>query len=145
MPRLRSDNILALDELTEACQLAADHFKEFVQLTNDDELVVIFARLSQDHQHEVSQLDAQVKRMGELPRRPDPDREALEYLAIRLRTTAGENKRKKLLDKAKELEEGIRQKISTALSQELPGETRSLLLALQRQVAGFLAWIATTK
>jgi hypothetical protein len=145
MELLRDTKILILDEATEACQLAADHFAEMHRMTEERGPTQLFAGLAEDHRQDVAQLEAQVKELGELPRQVDPDREALEHLSIWARTVVGDNKQETLLDKAEELEKQVIYKVTIALSEDLPANTRSLLFGIRHRVDNAMRQIKATR
>ncbi len=142
MPMLRSKELLALDEVTEACQLAADHFGKFSESLQDPELARVLSAAAKRHRTQVMRLDQQVQRLGALPSRPDPDREALEWLATWLHSLVAESKRSTLLEKALEIERSVQQAIAKELGVELSPPIQSLLSELQLEVDSSLERLA---
>ncbi len=137
---LRSDELVALDEVTEICQRNSDHLERFAELTEDKELARKFSDLSRQHREHVTRLDELFHNMDELSSRPDLDREALEQLATWVRSLFAASKRQTLVDKAREVEEELQQAILHALQQtRLPDDARPLLQIIQKDAERALA------
>ncbi len=123
---VRSDADVALDEVTERCKIAADHYRTVARLTQRPELLSLFNALAQTHQSWVEQLEAQVRRQGNLPSAPDADREALEHLAVRIRAALGDE-RTSLLHESQRVEKALIDQAQAALAEELPPDARRLV------------------
>lgn len=131
---LRPEKILALDDVTEACQEAVDHFTQFADSVAPTAMTRLFADLAERHRQHVAWLDEQVQRLGELPSRPDPDREALEQVATWVRAAFAERREEALVDKALEYEERIGEALAKARQRDLPEAARSLLADMAADV-----------
>ncbi len=137
---LRSEELVALDKVTEICQRNADHLEWFADMTEDKDLARRFSDLSRQHGEQVTRLDEQFHRMGELSSRPDPDREALEQLATWVHSLFADSKRQTLVDKTKEMEQELQEAILQTLQQsKLPDDARTLLQLIQKDAEGTLA------
>lgn len=137
---LRSEELVALDQVTELCQRNADHLDRFADMTEDKDLARRFSDLARQRVEHVTRLDEQFHRIGELSSRPDPDREALEQLATWVHSLLADSKRQTLVDKTKELEQELQEAILHALQQsKLPDDARALLHLIQQESKETLA------
>jgi uncharacterized protein (TIGR02284 family) len=123
---VRSDAEVALDEVTECCKFVADHYRSAARVAHDPDLVRLFQDLEQKRQQWVEALEAQVRRMGNLPSAPDADREAIEHLLIRLRAVVSEE-RASLLRESDRVEKALIEKARGALEGDFPADARPLV------------------
>ena len=142
---LRSDDILALDEVTEACQRAADYFEKFAEKVDESQLSALFRDLAESHRRHVEQLDRQVEAMGELPSRPNAERETLEWVATWMRSVFSASQREALLEKAAETEDRLAQSIEQGLEVDMPQEARQLLKDIRETVGAALERISSAR
>lgn len=141
---LMKEEVVALDEVVALCETAADHFEKFAEPEGNPLIEAMFAGLAQLHRDEVAKLDELIRQMGELPKRPDPDRETLERAAVWLRSGFTGNRQEALLEKAAHVEQQLRQKIAGALQLQQPQEVRALLRDMQAEVESALQRIEST-
>lgn len=136
---LRSDGSMALDEITHACQVAADHYQKFADSVDSDDLSNMFRRLAAMHRGQVACLDSLVRGMDELPGRPDPDLETLQRLGVWLRAVMADRERDALLDKAEDLERNVKNAVEKALRHELPDGAISIINEIHADAGAALA------
>ncbi|ALP52424.1 hypothetical protein Tel_04290 [Candidatus Tenderia electrophaga] len=136
---LRNDGSVALDKITHACQVAADHYQKFADSVDSDDLSNMFRRLAAMHRGQVACLDSLVRGMGELPSRPDPDLETLQRLGVWLRAAMADRERDVLLHKAEDLERDVKNAIEEALRHELPDGEISIINEMHANAGAALA------
>lgn len=143
MSLLRSNEVVALDQVTEACQKVADHSEGFAQAAESTRAAELFTELASRYQKFVARLDDQVKQLDDLPTRPDPDREAIEQAIARLQATLGEDRDRILLERTTAHLDAVREKVAEALALELPAAARKLLVGLREASDEHLRRIAS--
>ncbi|MFC7516589.1 DUF2383 domain-containing protein [Herbaspirillum sp. GCM10030257] len=73
---LRNDAQAALNEVEELCIEAADRFASSAKRSNDIVLGEEFKSLAERHNELALEIAEELRRMDDLPKMPDPDREA---------------------------------------------------------------------
>ncbi len=133
MSMLRDENEVALDEVAETCRAAAEHYRTAGAVAHTSVLADLFRRLEENRRRGAAALEDEIRRMGNLPGAPDPDREALEHLATRLKAAVAADERRALLASCLQMEEKLAAAVDAALDQNLPAPTHALLRRLQTE------------
>ena len=124
---LRTDQELALDEVTEAAKYAADQFEKLVGIPQGQTLSELIKDFEDIHRRHVSQLEETVRRMGNLPSAPDPDREAFSRLATRVKAALADDRDQVVAESCREIETRIIDAVHHVLMKEFSDDVRSLL------------------
>jgi uncharacterized protein (TIGR02284 family) len=132
---LRDDKQTALNELIVTCKDAADRYHDSAQVTHDTNLSALFQRLGERRYEIARKLEDQLRNLGDLPRNPDSDLEAIESLVTRVKAALSPDDQSTLIEERERGEVAIGEKISAALATDLPPETQSLLRELSDEVA----------
>lgn len=126
---LRTDAELALDDVTESCKAAADHYRSAAPLAPPP-LAEEFGELGRRHGEWGRRLEEEVRRMGNLPSAPDADREAVDHFLTRVKAALSRDERAALLERAAEVEAEVAARAEAALREEVPPSARELLRAI---------------
>lgn len=124
---LRTDQELALDDVTEASKYAADQFEKLAEMSRKSALCEVIKDLEETHRRHVSKLEELVRRMGNLPSAPDPDREAFSRLRMRVRAALSEDRDGVLAECCREIEKRVVDSVREAQENNLSDEVRTLL------------------
>lgn len=124
---LRTDQELALDDVTEASKYAADQFEKLAELSKDSALSELIGNLEETHRRHVSKLEELIRRMGNLPSAPDPDREALSRLGMRVKAAFAQDREGELAECCREIESRVIETVREAREKNLTDELRTLV------------------
>jgi hypothetical protein len=134
MEMLRSKAAVALDEVTEACRAAADHFQSLADAERTGEMAELFRALASEHHHLAARMEGEIRRQGNLPSRPDPDREAVEHLVTRVRAALSGDGHRVLLEESQRVESALAARIEAAFGWEQPPRVRLILEQMRHTV-----------
>lgn len=135
----RNDCQVALSEVMVACKQAADRYREAADLAEESGLSLALGELAERREGQGLGLESHVRALGDLPREPDADRQAIDGLVSRLRTQFAPSPRQEIRDEVLHLERDLSEKIDAALAVEgLPAPVRVALRALREDVAATL-------
>jgi uncharacterized protein (TIGR02284 family) len=124
---LRTDQELALDDVTEASKYAVDQFEKLAEMPQEPTLCDLIKDFGNAHRRHVSRLEETVRRMGNLPSAPDPDREAFSRLATRVKAALAEDRDRVVAESCSEIETRIIDAVHQARKKDLLDDIRSLL------------------
>ncbi len=130
---LRDERQAALDEVIVACKALADHYEEAARLAEGRGLAGLFTELAERRGRQAGELEAHLRRLGELPREPDADRETLETLLSRARSALAEDRARELLEEREAGERELLARIDGALAEGFSAATRRALEGLRRE------------
>lgn len=120
---LMNDRQVAVNDVILRLREAADHYHHAAEAITDQDLARKFAARGRRLQEQATGLEAHIRRLGELPRRPDPEREALEEMLMRLGAGVTADERRRHVHALQRREEAIEQAAAAAQRQALPDET----------------------
>ena len=78
---IRSDLEVALDDIVLACRRSEIDYADAAALAGDDDLAHVFTRLGNERRAMAEELGMRLRRRGEAPSEPDPDRRGVAKLA----------------------------------------------------------------
>lgn len=131
---LRDERQAALDEVIVACKTLADHYEEAAGLAEHSALADLFRELAGGRGRQAGELEAHLRRLGELPREPDADRETVESLLSRARSALAEDRDRELIEEREAAERELLGRIDGALAEDFSAATRRVLEDLRREV-----------
>ena len=120
---LMNDKQVAVNDVILRLREAADHYAHAARATEDDRLAERFAERGRSLADMAAGLESHIRRLGELPRRPDPEREALEEMLMRLGAGIIADERSRHIHALRRREEAIEEAAVAALRQPLPDDT----------------------
>ncbi len=82
---IKSDKQVACDQVNQLLRLSADQYDDASNRIADSALANWFAELAGARRQFSEQLEDQIRQAGELPSRPDPDKELLTNLLVGLK------------------------------------------------------------
>jgi uncharacterized protein (TIGR02284 family) len=131
MPLLRTAAESALDAVAEECRDVADYYRTARHIAGQEPLAELFGQLEARRNAFADDLAAEIRRMGNIPDVPDADREALEHLAVRVKTLLATDKGHALIESCRKMEERLTETVEEAMQHDLPASTLQLLRRLQ--------------
>lgn len=120
---LMNDQQVAVNDVILRLREAADHYAHAAQAIAEPELAEGFDRRGRRLSDTATGLESHIRRLGELPRRPDPEREALEEMLMRLGAGITADDRSRHLHALGQRELAIEEAAGAALRQPLPDDT----------------------
>jgi len=124
---LRTDPELALDQVTEASKYAADQFEKLAGVPQEPALSELIRDFEKTHRRHISNLEESIRGMGNLPSEPDPDREAFNRLATRVKAALAEDRDRVVAESCRDIETRIVEKVHQARKENFSDEVRTLL------------------
>jgi uncharacterized protein (TIGR02284 family) len=133
---LRDDLQTALGAVVVACLEAADGHEAAAGLVEDAALAGLLRELAGQRRAAAEELSRDLRNLGDLPRAPDSDFEAIELAVTHLKAWLAQDPERTLVDERAAAEAGIQDAVAEALAQpDLPEDGRRHLEALRDQVA----------
>jgi uncharacterized protein (TIGR02284 family) len=120
---LMNDKQVAVNDVILRLREAADHYAHAARAIEDEHLAGKFADRGSSLADLAAGLESHIRRLGELPRRPDPEREALEEMLMRLGAGITADERSRHIHALRRREEAIEEAADAALRQPLPEDT----------------------
>ena len=127
---LRDDKQTALNDVIYAVKDSAHHFQEAAEIVSDAGLADLFRAIARQRETLATELEAHIRRLHDLPREPDPDREIVDAVITRLKAALTGNERLSVLDEREQAEGELRTCIEDALALDFPEATQVLLTRL---------------
>ena len=131
---LRDDKQTALNDVIYAVKDSAHHYQEAAGIVSDVGLAELFRTIAGQRETLATELDAHIRRLHDLPREPDPDREAVDAVLTRLKAALTGDERLSVLDEREQADDELRICIEAALAQDLPEATQAVLTRLHEEV-----------
>lgn len=135
MFRLLSDLEVALNEVLVACHESIDHFNDATQLVNNEFIARELTTIASNRKRLITQLEAKVRELGDLPAVPDPDKEESEILLHHLGAAITNDYTNTILAQRIEAEKNIQQLIHKLAEADADGECETLLRNLTTHTA----------
>jgi uncharacterized protein (TIGR02284 family) len=132
---LRDDKQAAMNDLLVALEDAADRYHDAAQIAHEPALASLFQRLSRRRREMAREAERHLRKLGDLPRTPDSDLEALESLLTHVKAALSPDERRTLLQERERTEARIEDLIKTALATSLAPEMEASLQRMHEEVA----------
>jgi uncharacterized protein (TIGR02284 family) len=133
---LRDDLQTALNDVVVACLEAADGYEAAAGLLDEAALAARFRELADRRRAAAEELAQDLRALGDLPRTPDSDFEAVEIAVSHLKAWLAEDPERSVLDERLAAEVRIADAVAEALAQpDLPEDARQRLEHLRDEVA----------
>jgi uncharacterized protein (TIGR02284 family) len=127
---LRDDRLVALNLVVEALLEAAHVHEQGADLLDDHDLEAALRTLAEQRRRAALELAEHVRRLGDLPSEPDADLQAAKDLFARLQVALAGDQRDQVVQRCRQAEEHLAEKVGAALAQDLPADTRAVLESL---------------
>lgn len=149
---LKSEKQVAFDEVNRLLRLSGDQYHDAARRMHDQSLSDWCTRMAENRHHFSEQLEEQIRQMGELPIRPDPDKELLTNMFVGLKEAFTANHAVYELEQRDLLENELAEAVAKARSENQETAMEQLLAALahdivstRQQIKERLAQIASTE
>lgn len=119
---LRDERQLALNEAVEASLHAAHVHEHGAELLRDDTLGL--RELAAKRRRDAEILAEHVRRLGDLPREPDPEYEVAADVLSQIKAALAEDQRRLVIERSNDAEEALAAASREALRHDLPADTR---------------------
>lgn len=123
---LRDERQMAVNEVERLCFEAADYYDDAAGRA-DEALAALFRELADQHRQYAAALAEHIRALDDLPRQPDPDREAFDVVVNSLRALLSGDTRHTLIEERKQTEQALANAAQEALRHELSAEAKGLL------------------
>ncbi len=130
---LIDESQVAINDVIIACEDTARHYREAVDLLEDDALKQLFLSLGKEHEVISEKLSEIIRDMGGLPKDVDVEREEVLMLWSRIKAALAEDKRITILNEMMDKENHVQSLIAYALQQDLSESTLRYLKSIQEQ------------
>lgn len=130
---LIDESQVAINDVIIACKDTACHYREAVDLIEDDALKQLFLSLGKEHEVISEKLSEIIRDMGGLPKDVDVEREEVLMLWSRIKAVLAEDKRITILNEMMNKENHVQSLIAYALQQDLSESTLGYLKSIQEQ------------
>jgi len=127
--------IAALNEIIAACREAADLYTTAASTAADAEIAKLLEGCAGTRKRFAEKLEASVRRLGGLPKEPDPERQGLENLWLRLKTALAESDHAAVAGEVQKYESDLQQKVDDALHEDLAEADKAILNKLKQDIA----------
>jgi hypothetical protein len=121
----------ALAEVGELCRELADYYRDAAEAEQPEALRALLRSLAGSHDHAAAEIEARVRATGELPRMPDPEREALAEMAERIKGLFADDQRDALLEARMHDETRLLDAVHEALAHQPDEQTRDALVRVR--------------
>jgi uncharacterized protein (TIGR02284 family) len=131
---LRNEQQLALNQVETLCIGSADHYEAAAGNADDPALSDLFEKLAQQRRQLAIELADHIRALDDLPQQPDPDRETVDDLLMRIKAFFSGDQRDTLIDERKKMEQELADAVHAGLQQELPAQTKIKLREIMTHV-----------
>jgi uncharacterized protein (TIGR02284 family) len=132
---LRDEAVVAVDEVVLGCREAARAYQDAASMVDDPALKECFGALADERAAMAGELEEHIRRMGDLPSEPDPDRGLVAKALRHIKAALTSDEQLTLLRDREHGEDRLAQHMAAALEEPLPEDTRRLLQEHRRLVA----------
>jgi uncharacterized protein (TIGR02284 family) len=136
--RLRDPTESAVNGVKSCAEKSAHLYEDAAKRASDPEVRELFDRVAAERRALTRRLSDEVRSMGELPEDPDPDAEFVHRVVNAVRAFFAEEDRA-LLEDRERAEAELAEAIESALSVEVEGGLRRLLVVTQQRIAALRA------
>lgn len=130
---LRDDRQTALNDVVVACAEAADGHAHAAQLVEAHELARVLEALAEQRSAAADELGEHLRGLGDLPKAPDSDLEAIRELAERVSAALSADEQTRLVEERERAEAAVEETVAAALDYGLPTATRDVLVRLREE------------
>lgn len=149
---LKSEKQVAYDEVNRLLRLSGDQYHDAARRMHEQPLSDWCNRMA-EHRHRFSdQLEQQIREMGELPSRPDPDKELITNMFVGIKEAFTANHAEYELQQRDLLENELADAVTKARAETQGPAMEQLLISLdadiantRREIAERLADLSSTK
>ena len=127
MSILRTDNQADSLEILKLVRETADYYRQMAELLAEDNLDNPLTNLGRERETFTSPFEKVVKQLGELPARPDPDKELMQQLGGKLSQLFSTDARNTILDKCLEHDHELADLVRHTKLGELSADIQQLL------------------
>ena len=131
---LRDDTQTALNRVESLCLETADGYGSVARQAGDPSLAALFGQTQQQRQRLAAELAPHIRALGDLPRQPDPDREALDHVVDGIKAFLAGDSDAVLLEQRLAADAGLEEAVRAALGEALAPETRDMLMRMLQEV-----------
>lgn len=131
---LRDDKQAALNRVESLCLETADGYGSAAGQADDRTLAALFEQARQQRQRLATELAPHIRALGDLPRQPDPDREALDHVVDGIKAFLSGDGDAALLEQRLAADAGLEEAIRAALDENLAPDTRDMLKRMLDEV-----------
>lgn len=124
---LRTPEQMALNQVEALCIESADHYVAAAAKAPDPELSRVLRELGEQRKEFASKLINHIHALDDLPRSPDPDREAVDELLVNVKMFFSGNATKTLIEERMRSEDELAKALDAALPLGLPDDTKRFL------------------
>lgn len=135
MSLIRSDRQVALNDLHLAMRESADLYEYTADFLQEPEARALCKALAAERLRLAEQLEQEIRAEDELPREPDPDKEAAEQIQQRLETLFAENQVFGVISHRLEAERVLREMMKKGELSVLEEKSAKLLAACRESVS----------
>jgi hypothetical protein len=133
---LRDESLVALNEVIVACYEAADSHQEAAAVlaeaeSGEGDLEGLFRELAERRFALAELLSEEVRHLGDLPDRPDSDKEALAGLGKRLLSHLVSDRNRELIEESQRAEELLAERLQDAAKTPQPAAVTKIFEALE--------------
>ncbi len=128
MSLLRSDSLVALNDLLVACREAASCHRTAADTCPDPDIAKDLAALAQDREDMAENLAETLIAMDDIPNAPNEEKELIEATLTRVKSLLGESEILQLLEDCRTKEQRVAEAADVAVAQKLDK-------SLQRKIA----------
>lgn len=134
---LEKEPLVALNEALSSCLKAKTRYETLSSAVGDERLEEMFMNASRSRAKTAGELEEAVKAMGGLPLDPDPEKEALEGLWVKIKAALTDDELDALLGEVVNLENEIDERCDRALEHSIPGNAARALKRLKKDSDDF--------
>jgi hypothetical protein len=125
---LRDARQVAIDRVVEALLEAAHlHEQGTDALDADPDLAGALRALAERRRRAAQDLGEHLRRLGDLPSEPDADLQAAKDVLAWVQDALADDRRDQVLERSRQAEEHLAEKVRAALEEDVPSDTRALL------------------
>jgi uncharacterized protein (TIGR02284 family) len=125
---LRDARQVAIDQVVEALLEAAHlHEQGTDALDADPDLAGALRALAERRRRAAQELGEHLRSLGDLPSEPDADLQAAKDVLAWVQDALADDQRDQVLERSRQAEEHLAEKVRAALEEDVPSDTRALL------------------
>ena len=141
---LRDDRQAALNRVESACLESADGYAAAAGHAHDAALGALFDEAQQQRRRLAAELAPHIRALGDLPRQPDPDREAFTQAIDNVKAFLAADSDGALLEQRLAAEAELEQAVLAALDEPLPPDTHDMLQRMLGEIGQMRARLLQT-
>lgn len=131
---LRDDRQAALNRVETLCLAGADHYESAAGQARDTALANVFREMAQRRRAQAEGLAPHIRAIGDLPKQPDPDREALDHVLDGIRMLLSRDEGAELIEQRLREENDLLEAVRDAMKLDFPAPTQEALLRMGEEI-----------